>query len=182
MISEEINVAPTGAGVVSAMVNNLAPGQQYTFMVGAHNRQTGYQIWSAEQSFTTPQPDFILAPQVNGVSVASVEGLTVAAGGTALEVPLGLDLSSNLPYPVELYVDFPRLVDGIYVEFDTVAVAASVTESRVLARITATDSTSPGYYAVPIIARSGELTRELSLSIEVLSSSPDQIYMPIVIR
>ena len=182
VISEEINVAPTGAGVVSAMVNNLAPGQQYTFMVGAHNRQTGYQIWSAEQSFTTPQPDFILAPQVNGVSVASVEGLTVAAGGTALEVPLGLDLSSNLPYPVELYVDFPRLVDGIYVEFDTVAVAASVTESRVLARITATDSTSPGYYAVPIIARSGELTRELSLSIEVLSSSPDQIYMPIVIR
>jgi V8-like Glu-specific endopeptidase len=181
VLSEEIPIAPTGNGVVNAVVNNLEPGHTYTFAVGAGNRHSGRMVWSAEQSFTTPQPDFILAPQVNGVSAASVEGLTVAAGGNTLEVPLGIDLSSNLPYPVELYVDFTQLADGIYVEFDTTAVAASVTEGRSVAKITATSTTPPGHYLIPIVARSGELVRHLPLNIEVLPTG-GRLYLPVVVK
>ncbi len=173
-VTREIPVGYLETG--QSFVSMIEPGQDYHISIGAKDIDTDKQVWSPETTIPAPKPDFILFGEATGIQVG--------AGDAAQAIPLTLELSSDMPYPVSLAVDKERLADGLDVSFEPEIVQDS---GNVTAFVSATGGTYPGRYALPIIARSGTIEHRLTLSLEVVegSGSDDsgrKVYLPLIVK
>lgn len=153
------------------ILDNVEPGQTYRISIGAEDLETSRIAWSQERIVATSQPDFILSTSANN--------LKVTAGGAPLAIPLNLELASDLPYPVQLAVDFDRLPDGLDLIFDDDII---VSTAQAIVFISATKNMPAGYYAAPILAKSGTLQHDLTLTIQVETrhEGTGAVYLPII--
>lgn len=159
-------------GRVTATMDTIEPGAIYRLAIKAVDDDGSRSVQSPLLVVTTPQPDFELtSPDKNAL---------VQAGGQPRTVVVDLEMSSILPYDPVMSVDSSRLPDGLYVSFWNDALGERPT-TRGMAAIRASSDLPPGYYVVPIVARSGKLERMLNLPIEV-TPPKSTIMLPFVLR
>ena len=162
-VTRTLQAGAVGDGEIGGMyVDMIEPGHTYYISIGAEDIETDRIAWSQEIAVTAPQPEFL-------IGLGAVITPTITAGGDPLSLPLVLELDSSLPYPVLLEVDYGRLADGFHVIFSRDVITPDGDVGVTIA-ISVSETTLPGYYAVPVLARSGRLEHELSLSIEVKSA------------
>lgn len=172
-IVTDYEIGPVGGAGGSTIVNNIAPGHTYNVSIGAQDLDGGHLAWSQELVITTPQPEFLISTPVANTQVI--------AGGPSVAVPILVDMASDLPYPVAFSLDYERLPDGIYVNFDIEIVDATTTQAQSIASISASNTLLPGDYVVPILAHSGFLEHDLNMIVTVTQAN-NIIYLPIVNR
>jgi hypothetical protein len=153
-------------------IDNVLPGQLYTFRIGAHHRQDGRVVWSRTFGFTTPQPDFIIL-EPNTPIVAP-------AGQTAAAV-LTLYIADDLPFPVALAPGYIAAPDGFTLSF-TPEVMTTTGVVTATVQIEAVSGMYTGTYAVPVIAQSGALVRGVVLEVTVVEALIYPVYLPLVLR
>jgi hypothetical protein len=153
-------------------IDNVLPGQLYTFRIGAHHRQDGRVVWSRTFGFTTPQPEFILA--------APTTPITAPAGQTAAAV-LTLYIADDLPFPVALAPGYIAAPDGFTLSF-TPEVMTTTGMVTATVQIEAVSRMYTGTYAVPVIAQSGALVRGAVVAVTVVEAQSIRFTLPLVLR
>lgn len=160
---------------ISAVIDGAEPGHTYILSVCAEDVEMARTVCSAELSYTTPQPGFVVS--------SAPDKLTLAAGQTVVTT-IRVQMAEALPHPVSLQPDYAQLPDGFLVLFDR-TVVTSTAMSTVTVSIAADEAMLTGDYMVPMIAYSGTLERELTLHVEVLPRlflDDKKIYLPLIAR
>ncbi|MBN2003681.1 MAG: fibronectin type III domain-containing protein, partial [Anaerolineae bacterium] len=167
-VTREATVAAGRTLTPSALLDNLEPGAFYTLTIAA-DAGLGLLAWSQPYTFTTEQPNFIISATLD---------ITVAAGSRVV-LPLHLIIAEDLPYDLAFDVD-AATPDGFALVFaPDVVTARGETAAAVTIRPLAGVYT--GTYAVPIVAYSGALKREVVLNVTVTPFNPT-VYLPLVMR
>jgi hypothetical protein len=167
-VTREATLAAGRTLTPSAMLDNLEPGTRYTLTIAA-DAGLGLLAWSQPYTFTTEQPDFIISTTL---------AITVAAGSRAV-LPLHLIIAEDLPYDLAFDVD-AAMPDGFDLAFAPDVVTARG-ETTAYATLSPLAEMYTGTYAVPIVAYSGALKREVVLTVTVTPFRPT-IYLPLVLR
>ncbi|MBN1486472.1 MAG: hypothetical protein JW981_02445, partial [Anaerolineae bacterium] len=153
----------------TALLDNLDPGTLYTLTIAA-DAGLGTLSWTPPYTFVMPQPDFI---------ISTTQKVTVAAGNQVI-VPLELIIAEDLPYSIAFDIDAAATPDG----FDITISPEQVTtpgETTAYAKLSPLPTMYTGDYAVPIVARSGNLKREVWLHV-VVTPFEANTYLPVVMR
>ncbi len=157
-------------GVETVRVDNILPGQPYTFTLAAHNQQDGRVAWSQPVTLLTPQPDFIIMPTTP---------ITVAAGHTTA-LTLTLLIPDDLPFPLTLAPGYIAAPDGFTLDFTPDIITETGTVEAIV-KLTAVPKMYTGTYAMPVIAQSGALVRGVVLDVTVVAAVYP-VYLPLVMR
>ena len=155
----------------SALVDGIEPGHTYHISICAEDIDANQVVCSPEIAHITPQPNFIVG--------AASDSFTVAAGET-VAVSVQVQMEEALPYPVQLQANYALLPDGLTVLFDRDVVTST---AEMVTYISADEAMLTGHYAVPLVASSGMLERELVITVEVLPKQDQAdrtIFLPLV--
>ncbi|MBN2005830.1 MAG: hypothetical protein JXA21_20905 [Anaerolineae bacterium] len=156
--------------VEAVRVDNVLPGQPYTFTLAAHNQQDGRVAWSQAVTLLTPQPDFIIIPTTP---------ITVASGHTT-PLTLTLLIPDDLPFPLTLAPGYSAAPDGFTLDFTPSIITTTGTVEAVV-HLSAVPQMVTGTYAMPVIAQSGALVRGAVLDVTVVEAHYP-VYLPLVMR
>jgi hypothetical protein len=177
VLTDEIVVSAATPEVSgSALIDGIAPGQAYIFTVCAQDEENLRRVCSPEQSYTPPQPDFLVSTVTTNLNMTA--GQTIVA-------TIKVETPDDLSYPIGVEPNYELLPDGfeVLLESDEAVMAAATSEIPLY--ILADETMLPGDYVVPVIAYSGNLERDVVLNVHVLpkqGSGPITIFMPIIMR
>lgn len=177
VLTDEIVVSAATSQVFgSALIGGVTLGQAYSFTVCAQDEENLRRVCSPEQTYTPPQPDFL-------VSTANTN-LTMSAGQTIIAM-IKVETPDDLSYPIGVEPDYELLPDGFEVLLESDEAVMAAATSAILIYISADAAMLPGDYTVPIIAYSGNLERDVVLNVRVLPGQVGgavTIFMPIIMR
>jgi hypothetical protein len=179
VVTQQVIVSANSEEAVgSAQVWGIEPGQPYHLSICAEDGETGLMVCTEEQEITSPQPDFI----VTGPSARQQ-----VEAGQEIAVPITLDISEELAYPVGLQPDYEVLADGFEVVFGREIITGK-NRAQVTAYIRADETMFGGDYVAPIVVNSGGLERTLYVRVRVLAEDgpgPEPgtgVYLPLITK